>query len=72
MVIAILVIGYVLVLRYLDKKNREKDARAHGTGSPFGPPDYASLKQQVLELSDKLAAIETSYRALSQRLGGLQ
>jgi hypothetical protein len=69
MMVAILVIGYVLFLRYLDKKNREKDRQK--LGGVGGLADYASLKKDLASLSERLAAIENTYRELDQRLGGL-
>ena len=69
MMVAILVIGYVLFLRYLDKKNREKDQQKLAGVS--GLADYASLKKDLASLSERLAAIENTYRELDERLGGL-
>lgn len=71
MMIAILVIGYVLLLRYFDQKNREKDRQAQGIVISAGPADYASLQKDLAALSGHLAALEKSYQELGQRLGGL-
>lgn len=71
MMIAILVIGYVLLLRYFDQKNRERDRQAQGIALSAGPADYASLQKDLARLSEHLASIESSYQELGQRLGGL-
>ncbi len=70
MLVAILVIAYVLLLRYWDRKNRERDQQKLGLVRA-GPADYASLKKDLADLSGRLAAIENSYRELGQRLGGV-
>ncbi len=70
MLVAILVIGYMLLLRYWDRKNRERDQQKLGL-VPAGPADYASLKKDLAGLSARLGAIENSYRELGQRLGGV-
>ncbi len=72
MIVAILVIGYVLVLRYFDKKNRERDRERMGLNSASGPADYTALQKQVAMLAEKLESIESSYQILQQRLGGLR
>jgi len=69
MMVAILVICYVLILRWLDQKNREKDRRKAGTAMPSGPADYATIKQALAQVSDRLTQVETEYRALTQRMG---
>ncbi len=71
MMIAILVIGYVLFLRYLDKKNRERDRQRMGIGVSSAPPDYASLKRDLEAFSERLTNIEKSYQALGRHLGGV-
>ncbi len=68
MIVAILVIGYVLILRWLDQKNREKD-RLKAGATPPGPADYATIKKALAQVSDRLIRVETEYRALAQRLG---
>lgn len=72
MLIAVLVIGYVLVLRYLDQKNREKDRQKQGLGVTSGPPDYASIKGAVAELAERLSSLERECERLGARLGGTQ
>jgi hypothetical protein len=69
MLVAILVIGYVLVLRYLDQKNREKDRLKAGLSVPSGPADYATVKKALAETSERIAVVEGQYRELVQRLG---
>lgn len=69
MLVAVLVICYVLVLRYLDQKNREKDRLKAGNAVPSGPADYATIKRALAEASDRLAAVERQYRDLARRLG---
>ena len=71
MMVAILVIGYVLVLRYLDQKSRQKERLKLG-GVQVGPVDYESLKKSLGELSDRLAGVEAQYRELARRMGGAQ
>ena len=68
MIVAILVIGYVLILRWLDHKNREKD-RLKAGAMPPGPADYATIKQALAQVSDRLTQVEVEYRALAQGLG---
>lgn len=68
MLVAILVICYVLVLRYLDQKNREKDRQKAGVVVQ-GPADYAAIKKALAETSDRLATIERQYQALALRVG---
>ena len=72
MLVAVLVIGYVLVLRYLDQKNREKDRLKAGTAVASGPADYATIKKALSETSDRLAVVERQYQQLAQRLGATQ
>jgi hypothetical protein len=69
MLVAILVIGYVLVLRYLDQKNREKDRLKAGLTAASGPADYAAIKKALAQTSERLAVVEGQYRELAQRLG---
>ena len=69
MIVAILVIGYVLILRYLDQKNRDRDRRKQGF-EVTGPADYATLKQSLAEISQRLSGLEAEYRELAQRAGG--
>jgi hypothetical protein len=71
MMIAILVIGYVLLLRHFDQKNREKDRQSRGIIAFAGPADYASPKKDLATVSERLAAIENSYQELGRRFGGL-
>ena len=68
MLVAVLVICYVLVLRYLDQKNRKKDRLRAGNAAPSGPADYATIKKALAEVSDRLAAVERQYRDLGRRL----
>ena len=68
MLVAILVICFVLVLRYLDQKNREKDRLRLGVAPP-GPVDYATIDRMLTELSDRIGGVETQYRELTQRMG---
>jgi len=69
MMVAILVIGYVLILRWLDQKNREKDRLKAGAAMPPGPADYATIQKALAQVSDRLIQVETEYRTLAQRLG---
>ncbi len=69
MMVAILVIGFVLVLRYLDQKNREKDRLKQGGAPPPGPADYATIDKMLAELSERIGNAEAQYRELAQRLG---
>jgi len=69
MMVAVLVIGYVLVLRYLDQKNRAKDRLKMGATANTGPVDYAALTKSLAEMSDRLTSAETQYRELARRLG---
>lgn len=69
MMVAILVICYVLVLRYLDQKNRERDRLKAGIADT-GPADYATIKKALRELSQRLTSLENEYHALAQRTGG--
>ena len=69
MMVAILVIGYVLILRWLDQKNREKDRLKAGAAMPPGPADYATIQKALAQVSDRLIQVETEYRALAQRPG---
>ena len=68
MLVAILVICYVLVLRYLDQKNREKDRLKAGNAAPTGPADYATIKKALAETSQRLTVVEGQYRELAKRL----
>jgi hypothetical protein len=68
MMVAILVIGYVLVLRYLDQKNRERDRLKAGAGADLAPMDYAALKQSLADMSERLAGVEKQYRELAHRM----
>jgi hypothetical protein len=72
MLVAILVICYVLVLRYLDQKNREKDRLKAGNAAPTGTADYATIKKALAETSQRLTVVEGQYRELAQRLGVAQ
>lgn len=69
MIVAILVIGYVLVLRYLDQQNKKRDRIKMGIEGPAAPVDYATLRQSLLEISERLTSVEMQYRELAQRLG---
>ena len=68
MMVAVLVICYVLVLRYLDQKNREKDRLKTGAAPP-GPADYTTIRESVQQLSARLSDMEVQYRELAKRLG---
>jgi hypothetical protein len=68
MMVAVLVIGYVLVLRYFDQKNRERDRIKLGDQAPSGPPDYAALQQALARMSDQLTQLEAQYGELARRL----
>ena len=46
MMVAVLVICYVLILRYLDQKNRERDRLKAGIVES-GPADYAAIKKAL-------------------------
>jgi hypothetical protein len=72
MLVAILVICYVLVLRYLDQKNREKDRIKSGVAIHSGPADYGTIKKALAETSERLAVVEGQYRELARRLGVTQ
>lgn len=72
MLVAVLVICYVLVLRYLDQKNREKDRLKAGNAAPSGPADYATIKKALVETSERLAVVEGQYRELARRWGVAQ
>lgn len=67
MIVAILVIGYVLVLRYFDKKNRERDRQKLGEAG-LVQPDYASIKRSLAQMAGQLTELEARYRDLAQRL----
>ena len=69
MMVAILVICYVLILRYLDQKNRERDRVKAGLVES-GPADYAAIKKALRELSQRLTSLENEYHELAQRAGG--
>jgi hypothetical protein len=71
MMVAILVLGYVLVLRYLDQKNRKKDRLKLGN---LAPPvaDYEGLKKALAEMSHRLADVESQYREVARRVGVTQ
>ena len=68
MMVAILVIGYVLVLRYFDQKNRERDRLKAGVTKASGPPDYAALQRTLAHMTEQLSQLEALYRELSRRL----
>ena len=68
MLVAILVICFVLVLRYFDQKNREKDRRKQGAPAP-GPADYATIERMLSHLSERVGSVEAQYRELAQRMG---
>lgn len=67
MIVAILVIGYVFVLRYFDKKNREKDRMKLGGAGLSQPPDYAALKRSLEQMANQLTQLEAKYQELAQR-----
>jgi len=69
MLVAILVICFVLVLRYLDQKNHERDRLKQGGALPPGPADYATIDRMLTELSERVGGIEAHYRELAQRMG---
>jgi len=71
MIVSILVIGYVLILRYLDQKNRERDRRMAGM-MVVGPADYATLKKTLEEMSTRLTTLERECRELVLRSGGVR
>ncbi len=68
MLVAILVICFVLVLRYFDQKNRDKDRLRLGAAPP-GPADYATIDRMLTEFSDRVGSMEAQYRELAQRMG---
>jgi len=68
MMVAILVICFVLILRYLDQKNRERDRRKAGI-VVAGPADYATLQKALAELSHRLTSLESEYHELAQHMG---
>ena len=70
MLVSILVIGWVLIIRYLDLKNRERDRIKAGL-AVAGPADYATLKKTLEEMSARLAALEKECRELVLRSGGV-
>ncbi|HVM74489.1 MAG TPA: hypothetical protein VMT75_02530 [Candidatus Saccharimonadales bacterium] len=72
MLVAILVICYVLVLRYFDQKNRERDRIKAGLAVALGPADYETLKKTLMEISARLTALETECRELAARSGGVR
>ncbi len=65
MIVAILVICFVLVLRHLDRKNRERDRLKAGVIAT-APADYAAMKKALAELSDRLSRIEAEYQELQE------
>ncbi len=69
MLVAILVICFVLVLRYLDQKNRAKDRLRSGAAPP-GPADYATIDRMLTDLSERVGSVEAQFRELAQRMGG--
>jgi hypothetical protein len=69
MLVAILVICFVLVLRYLDQKNRVKDRLKQGGAPPPGPADFETINNLMTELSERIGSMEAQYRELAQRLG---
>lgn len=70
MMVAILVICYVLILRYLDQKNRELDRIKAGIAVATGPADYNTLKKTLAEMSLRLTSLESECRELVARTGG--
>ncbi len=70
MMVAILVICYVLVLRYLDQKNRERDRIKAGMAVVTGPADYNTLKNTLAEMSQRLTSLEMECQELVERAGG--
>ncbi len=78
MIVAILVICFVLVLRHLDRKNRECDRLKAGV-TAAAPADYAAMKKALAELSDRLGSLEAEYQEmesaefeLAQPAGGIR
>jgi hypothetical protein len=69
MMVAILVICYVLVLRYLDQKNRERDKLKSGAAVAAGPADYSTIARSLSDLSSRITAVESQYEELAQRVG---
>ena len=59
----------MLVLSYLDQKNREKDRLKAGLTAASGPADYATIKKALAQTSERLAVVEGQYREMAQRLG---
>lgn len=68
MIVAILVIGYVLVLRHFDKKNRERDRQKLAEAGLLQPPDYASLKRSLEQMATQLTQLEVKYQELARRM----
>lgn len=68
MIVAILVIGYVLVLRYFDKKNRERDRQKLSDAGLLQPPDYATLKRSLEQMANQLTQLEAKYQELARRM----
>jgi hypothetical protein len=68
MLVAVLVICYVLVLRYLDQKNRERDRLKAGL-DVAKPADYAAIQKSLATVSERLAQVESQYRELARRVG---
>lgn len=71
MIVAILVIGYVLFLRYLDQKNRARDRLKAGIAES-GPADYATIAKALRELSNRLTSVEQRFHELAQPAGGVR
>jgi hypothetical protein len=69
MIVGVLVIVWVLVLRSLAQKKEQEDRQKAGLVVP-GPASYETLTEKFGEVSERLAAIESDYDRLSQRLGG--
>ncbi len=63
MIVAILVICFVLVLRHLDRKNRERDRQKLGV-PVIAAADFATMKAALAELSERLNRLEAEYHRL--------
>jgi hypothetical protein len=69
MIVGVLVIVWVVVLRMLAQKKEVEDRQKAGLVVP-GPASYETLTKKLGEVSERLAAIESDYNRLSQRVGG--
>jgi hypothetical protein len=69
MIVGILVIVWVLVLRNLYQKRLTEDRQKAGLITP-GPANFDTLKEALVEVSQRLAAAEADYQQLARRIGG--